>query len=232
MAKLIGWGHEMNPPAGLVLTPAPIPPAVARHHRALVASKNHPLRLIRINPQLMIIIATRRSLDHRKGLPAIARTVQPCVRHIHRVRVFRVHAYFAKIPAAPPDPLVFRNTPPILASVVLPVQSASLCICNQINPPWITRRKRNPQPPQPFARQSMPAQLLPMLPAVFRTIQSCPRPFRRRVNIPRRPPRLPQRSKNRLWISPFKFKVDTARLFVIEQHPVPLLPAILPIKKA
>src|SRR5690242_21354710 len=61
-----------------------------------------------------------------------------------------------------------------------------------------------------------------MVSAIVLTIQPAARAVRRRIKSSRRPASLPKRSENRLWISRLKRQVNRARVFVMEQHFLPV----------
>src|SRR5437764_15248989 len=88
VGKPVVRSHVIELSGGLVVPTAPSLATIARDYRALIISQNHALRLVGINPQLMIIVATGLTLQHRERLSTIARTIQPGVRHIDRVRIF------------------------------------------------------------------------------------------------------------------------------------------------
>src|SRR4029077_1848655 len=91
---------------------------------------------------------------------------------------------------------------------------------------------RNPHSSQALARQSVPADLPPMLAAICRTIQTGPRPLRGWVNTPRRPAGLQQSGVNYFRVSRLKRQIDRAGIFIVEQQALPFLSAVLRIKNA
>src|SRR5437016_4249478 len=87
----------------LVVPRAPRLAAVARHNRALVAAENHPPRLIGIDPQLMIIVASRSAPEGLKSSPTITRLVDCRIWQINDVRILGINADLTEVPPALPD---------------------------------------------------------------------------------------------------------------------------------
>src|SRR5437016_14411548 len=218
--------HVIELPCWLVEPRAPRLTAVARYDRALVTAQNHPPRLIRINPQFVIVVAARCASERRERFPSVMRFVRRGVRNVYRVRVFRIHADFPEIPSALPDTPVIRNALPALPRVIRTKQPTFLCVHDQINSPRIARRKRYANSSQSFRRQSLPVHAFPMIAPVNRAIQPAARSIRGRVDAPRRPSRLPQRCVNRSWIPRFERQINRARVFVMKQNFLPTLSAI------
>ena len=92
--------HVIELRRGLVI---PTAPGMARVHAdagALVAAKNHPLRIAGINPQSVIVIAAGRALDGDKSFSRIRGAIDGDVRNIDGVRIFGIDVNFAEIPKA------------------------------------------------------------------------------------------------------------------------------------
>ena len=230
--KLIVRSDVIKLSGCLVVPRAPRFSTIARYDRALIAAQNHPLRIVWINPQLVVIWASRIAFEHGEGLSSVLRLVDRSVRHIHNVRVFRINADFSEVPPSPPDTLVIRNALPLLSAVIRPVQPALLGIHDQVNPFRIARRKRDSDSPEAFRRQALSRHRLPVVSAVIRTIQPAAGPTRRRVDAPRRPSCLPQRSVNRSRISRLERQINRSRVLVVEQNLLPLLSSVFRTKNA
>src|SRR5258708_12806315 len=126
MIELRGW---------LVVPGAPRLTAVARHNRALIAAENHPPRLVRINPEFVIVIASGRPFERGKRLPSVVRLVGCGVRDVHSVRVCGLHADFPEVPPALPDAPVIRNPLPSLPPPASTQHPAFPAIPDHLNPP-------------------------------------------------------------------------------------------------
>ena len=95
---LCGWLVDPRAPRRMLVQ------SVNANHGALIASENHPAPVVRVDPELVIIVAAGRSLERlAEGPPAVPRSVYAGVRHVDEVRILRVHDDFAEIPAAAPD---------------------------------------------------------------------------------------------------------------------------------
>src|SRR6266851_6720722 len=138
--KLVVRNHVIELRRWLVEPGTPRFTSVARHNRSLVATENHPPRLIGINPQFVIVVAPGRAFESCKRLPSVARLIGCSIWDVHGVRILRIHAELSEIPPALPDAPVSRNPLPTLAAVVRTKKPALLGIHNQINPPRVARR--------------------------------------------------------------------------------------------
>ena len=214
--KLVIRHHVIELRRWLVVPGAPRLTAVARHDRALVAAENHPPRLIGINPKLVIVVSARRTLERRECLSSVARLVGRGVRDIHSVRIFGIHADFPEVPPALPNPPVIRNALPTLPAVVRTKEPALLGVRDQINPPWIARRKSDADPAEAFRWQPLPGHVFPVIATVAGAIKATARSVRRRVSAPRWPARLPQCRVNRSRISWLERQIDRSRVFIVK----------------
>ena len=86
----------------LVVPGTPRLGAVNGHNCALVAADDHAVWIVRINPELMIIIAARRAFDRGPLLAAISRSIDGRVRHVNGISVLRIGGDFLEVPAAIP----------------------------------------------------------------------------------------------------------------------------------
>ena len=80
---------------GLIEDRRPALRAVLRHIRAAVARLDQDLRVVRIDPD-DVVVAVRRG-DGRPRLAAVGRMVQPELRHPHVVLVFRIDEHFVEV---------------------------------------------------------------------------------------------------------------------------------------
>src|SRR6267142_1282814 len=70
--KTMVRNHVIKLSGRLVVPRTPRLAAVACHQRALIAAQSHSPRLVRIDPQCVVIVTARRSTKRRKRFPAIA----------------------------------------------------------------------------------------------------------------------------------------------------------------
>ena len=195
-------------------------------HRALVAAEDHQIAVIRIDPQLMVVVATRRSLERlAEGLAAVARSIDAGVRRVHEVGILRIDDDLAKVPAASPDARISRRLHERRARIVRSVQTAILCIDDRVDPPRIRRRDRDADASEPFGRQAV-SQLIPDRAAVRGFVEAAAGAVRRRINAPRWTPRIPERGVDRLRVRRIDGDVDRADVVALEQHLLPRRAAV------
>src|SRR5215469_450155 len=132
-----------------------------------------------------------------------------------------MNGHFAEVPPPHPDALLVRNAPPILTAIVGAVKAAVLGINDQINSPRVTRGQCDAHASEPFRRQPLSCQLLPVIAAVLRTIKPAARAVRRRIDAPRWPPRLPESGINRARIARLEGEINRTSVFVVEENAFP-----------
>src|SRR5437899_2821494 len=104
--KAIIGGDVINLRRRLVVPGAPGRSAVYGYDPALIAADNHPLWIVGIDPELMIIVAAGCTLDRRPCLAGIGRSIHALIHYVQSVRVFRIDGNLFEVPAAVPDALV------------------------------------------------------------------------------------------------------------------------------
>ena len=107
IGKLIVGRDVIKLPRRLVEPRAPRLASVVRHDRPLVATQNHALSIIWINPKFVIVRSRWIAFEHGEALSPVDRPIDGSIRHIHDVRVFRIDGNFVEVPAPPPNPAVF-----------------------------------------------------------------------------------------------------------------------------
>src|SRR5207237_5872346 len=111
---------------GLVVPAAPRRAAVQTDRRTLVAAHDHARGCVRIDPELVIVVAARSALDRRKRLAAVGGAEQRHVRHVDDVGVPGIDGDAAEIPVPARDPGVAAGEPPAITGVVGAVHSRAL----------------------------------------------------------------------------------------------------------
>ena len=101
----------------LIVPRAPGLASVEADRRSLIHTEHDSLRIRRIDPDRVVIVATWSALDRCKRAPSVGRAVQVLRRHINNVGVLRVHEYLAHVPE-PFDPLVLCRLFPRRSRVV------------------------------------------------------------------------------------------------------------------
>src|SRR5207245_9034035 len=148
---------------GLGRASAPARAPVESDRRALVYAQPEAVRIWRIGPRVMVIVAARGAFDRRERVPGVMRTVQILRWHINHVGVCRVRKNFAHVPIAL-DSLVFRGFFPTRSSIVGTIEAAVffLGFQNQVNAlPASSGGYRN-SGPSPISRgKPVPGNLCP-----------------------------------------------------------------------
>src|SRR5712692_6639348 len=90
VGKTIVGGNVIKLSGRLVVPGTPRLSAVHSHDCALIAAERHSLRIVGIDPELMIIVATGRSFNRRPLLAAVRRSVNGRVRDVNDVRILRI----------------------------------------------------------------------------------------------------------------------------------------------
>ena len=101
---------------GLVVLGCPGLAAIGGNGGAAVIAIDHALRIIRINPQA-VVIAMRRG-QQIKGASAIGRAEHSGVEHIKRVERFRIGKDMGEVPGPLADAAIFTHANPILTAII------------------------------------------------------------------------------------------------------------------
>src|SRR6185437_12027606 len=112
----------------LVVPARPGLAAVGGDDRALVDAHDLAVRIVRIDPQLVVIIPGRVALHGQEGLAAIIRTQLDGVHRVDAIGIFRIGGDLPEIPAALPNARIAAHLLPGLAGIVGAVQTALLRI--------------------------------------------------------------------------------------------------------
>src|SRR5206468_795369 len=97
IGKLIVGRDVIKLPRRLVEPRAPRLASVVRHDRPLVATQNHALSIIWINPKFVIVRSRWIAFEHGEALSPVDRPIDRSIRHIHDVRVFRIDGNFVEV---------------------------------------------------------------------------------------------------------------------------------------
>src|SRR2546430_7252197 len=81
---------------------------VDTHDRPLIAAEYQALRIVRIDPELMEVIAGRIALDRFPRLAGISRAIDGSIHHIDLICVLRIGRNFFEVPTAAPQTFVAR----------------------------------------------------------------------------------------------------------------------------
>ena len=109
----------------LVVPGAPGLAAVDRDDRALIARHRDDVRIVRVDPRALIVVAAGRAAQRDPVLAAVLRAIADGARDDHRVGILRVDRRHRQVTAADASrrPRVDGNPRPVLACVVGPVDA-------------------------------------------------------------------------------------------------------------
>src|SRR6185312_3779233 len=166
--------------------------AVQGDQGALVDTEDLPVRVGRVDPHLVEIVAGGVALQRDEVLAAIVRAQHDGIHHVDAVGVLRIHRESAEIPAALPDALIRGDMVPVRAAVVGAVQAAfaGSGIDQCIHAARLARCYRDADAPG-LRGKAVALHLAPVSATIMRYIQAAARPVRWRVHAPRRPTGLP-----------------------------------------
>src|SRR5262249_29965353 len=112
------------------------------------------------------------------------------------------------------------------AVVVGAIEPPGLGVDDRVDARGLRGRDAEPDPARMLWETSA-AELGPRGPAVRRLEEAAARSARRRIDVPRRPPRLPERRVDDARVAGTEREVDRARVVVPVQHLLPRLAAVL-----
>src|SRR5215210_4703919 len=104
--EAIVGGDMINLRGWLVVPRAPCGCAVKRHDRALIAGEDHAFRIVRINPELVIVVPTWRTFDWRPCFAGVGRAIHRRIHYVDNISIFWIDSDFLEIPASVPEALV------------------------------------------------------------------------------------------------------------------------------
>ena len=116
--KLVVRNHVVELRRRLVVPGAPALASIDADRRSLVATRDHPLRIRRIDPERVIVIASGSALDRLPALAGILRTIERHVRKVNNVGVLRINRNFTEVPKPAENTRVGPNSGPASAAIV------------------------------------------------------------------------------------------------------------------
>ncbi len=171
---------------GLVVPARPALPPVHRDRGALVSPLDHVRSVARVDPEEVVVVAPRRSLEEAEGLAAIRGTPDRLAGHVHGLRIVGVHGEPAEV-AAGQYGVAVRELP-MGAAVVGAVEPARVvrgrrrgerrsfdCHRRIDDRPAAARRHREPDAPQVRRRQPL-GEAVPVDAAVGALVDAGSRP--------------------------------------------------------
>src|SRR6185295_4354626 len=99
VGETVVGGHVVELPGRLVVPGAPGLAAVDGDDGALIGAGDHPLRVVRIDPQEVVVVAARRAAEEGEGLAAVGRAPQRLARHVDHIGILGIHLHHGEVRA-------------------------------------------------------------------------------------------------------------------------------------
>ncbi len=212
---LVVRAHVVELRGRLVVDRRPRLPAVEAHARAAVVGLDHPPRVLRIDPEVVVVAVRRGELAER--LAAVGRFPQRVVRDPDRVHVLRIREHVHVVPGTSAQPRVFADALPRRARVVRAEQRAVVGFHHRVHAPAVRGRHDDADAPEHAARQTgVAGDVGPRVAAVGGLPQ--PGVGTAARHAPRRAPRLPDGREHHARVVGIEREVDRARVLALEQH--------------
>ncbi len=214
---------------GLVVPGAPRGAAVHRDRAALIRGDQHHVRVVRVDPDRVVVVAARRTLPRRERPPAVTRLVRGRVRRVDDVGVLRVDADVGEVVAAAPHARLVVHARPAGAGVVGPIDAADLARRGhpRVDAIRVARGDPDADAAQPLRRRREAArQRLPRRAAVGGLEQAARRPDVGVVVLPRALAGRPERRVHRLRVRRVEREIDRAGVLVFVENLLPGLSAV------
>ncbi len=106
IGKTVVGGDVINLRRGLVVPGAPALAAIHANDSSLIAAEHHAIAILRIHPELVIIVTAGRSFDRNERFAAVGGHICCGVDDVSPVGIFGIHADLFEIPAAAPQPVL------------------------------------------------------------------------------------------------------------------------------
>jgi len=124
VGKLVVGDDVIELASGLVEPIAPGFAAVEADSGALIDAENHALRILRIDPENVIVIASGSAFECREGFTAVERAIRGGLHRVDRVRIARIDVNAADVTVAG-DACVGCDFAPSASRVVGAIEAAS-----------------------------------------------------------------------------------------------------------
>src|SRR5215831_3141943 len=108
----------INLRSGLVVPGTPRHRGIDTNNRTLIAAEHHAVRIVRIDPELMKIVAGWVTFNRCPRLACITRTIDRGIHDIDQVRILWIGRNLFEVPAASPKTLVARESGPGYTRVI------------------------------------------------------------------------------------------------------------------
>ena len=207
----------------LVVDCRPRPAGVEGHAGAAVVALDHPRRVVRVDPQVVLVPV--REFDRPEIAAAVGRLPGAQVEHPYRFRVLGIREDMAVVPRTLHQVLVATDPLPRVAAIVGPVQPRVVGLDYGPDAAVLRGRDRHADAPLQAARQALVLRDVgPGVAAVGRAVQSAVRAAAGKR--PRLAPDLPHGGEHRAGVVRVDGEIDRAGVLALEQHAVPGLAAV------
>ena len=213
---------------GLVVPGAPGGAAVHGDDRPLVSGEEHHVRIDRVDPDAVVVVASRRPAQGGERLPSVGGLPDHHAGGEHDVRVSGMDLHLGEVVGALGHALVVRDARPALARVVRAEQpTARLRRHGDKQAPGRGWRDADADAPEAVVlevRESL-GEAAPGAAAVGRFVEAAAGSFEVAV-LPRPLARFPQRREDRAWIRRVEQHVGRAGVGVAVEHLLESRPAV------
>ena len=196
--------------------------AVARQRDARIAADDDAVRLLRIDPDVVVVPAS--ALDRAKTAAAVDRLQHADLREPDDVFVSGVDRHRRVVPRALAQAARRADALPGLAPVVRSEQASLLGLDQRVDAPRVARRDLHADLAPRALGQAVALEPLPFVSTVARDPQSAARAATGQA--PRRPAHLPRSGEQDARIGRVEADVRRSGFLVDVQHLVPGLPAV------
>src|SRR5581483_110106 len=211
-------GHVVELRGRLVVHARPRLAAVEGHHRAAVVAVDHPQRVLRIDPQVVVVAV--RDAHHLERLAAVAGPPGVDVQDPYRLRILRIGGDVVVIPGALTEVAVLGALRPRLAVVVAAIDRAVLGLDDRVHASAARRGRADADPAHHALWQAFgPGDLGPRVAAVVRAEDAAARTTGH--ELPGPADRLPEGRVDDPRVVRIQGEVDRARPIVPVEHALP-----------
>ena len=224
---LVVGGEVIELPGRLVVPAAPGRAAIDGDDGALVGAGDHALRRFRVDPQVVVIVATGRALDDVAMGAALVTAMDRSTHREHGVRIVRHHRQPREITVD--QFAVVIDVQPVRAGIVRAIQPAIFFGIDHGVQACALRRVRRGEADATEAAtwKTAPSEARPVLAAIDGLVDAAFRPaIRGEVAHPRVVAHLPGRGEHHIRILRIDGDVDRAGIGADEQRLAPGLAAI------
>ncbi len=213
----------------LIVPGTPRLPAVHGDDHALVGGEDDDLRISRVDPRPVVVVAPGGATECREGPAAVGRLPRHDVRHVQYIGIGGIDAHLVEVAITPPETRVVIHQRPALARIVGAIHPRSFPSAHHgVENARIARRYRDSDAAQFIISAGKPIRdLLPRGAAVGGFVQPVLLRERPRAShLPRRLASGPHHREHRLRIGRVDCHIDSASVLIRVQHALKIPAAI------